>query len=67
VVEVDLVPITEHEDGHVTALRDLAQQLLLQHAVYCQLKEGVVSHTEAGGSFTKIFLKGIVSRDEYLF
>jgi hypothetical protein len=39
VVEVDLVAVTEHEDGHVTALRDLAQQLLLQHAVYSQLKE----------------------------
>jgi hypothetical protein len=39
VVEVDLVAVTEHEDGHVTALRDLAQQLLLQHAAYCQLKE----------------------------
>ncbi len=39
VVEVDLVPVTEHEDGHVTTLRDLAKQLLLQHAVYCQIKE----------------------------
>jgi hypothetical protein len=39
VVEVDLVPVPEHEDGHVTALRDLAQQLLLQHAVYSQLKK----------------------------
>ncbi len=61
-VEVDLVTVTEHEDGHVTALRDLAQQLLLQPRSLFSAKGGVVRK-----KFQKIVLKGIVSRDEYFF
>ncbi len=46
VVEVDLVPVTEHEDGHVTALRDLAQQLLLQHVVLLSGKGRAVTRKQ---------------------